>query len=87
MHWVHGAAVHTGIPIGSNTNGQNTLFPMASQLKSHYQSFLWLLYGGMHGKASHFYATVVQCYIDLVPSQVMFWQGGHLLSPFLQAKP
>ena len=43
------------------------------------QSFLWLLYGGMHGKASHFYATVVQCYIDLVSSEVIFWPGGHLL--------
>ena len=50
MHRVHGAAVHTGIPFGSSTSGQNTPFPMASQQKSCCQSFLWPVCGNMHGK-------------------------------------
>ena len=33
MYRVHGAAVHTGIPIGSSTTGQNTPFPIVSQPK------------------------------------------------------
>ena len=33
MYRVHGAAVHTGIPIGFSTTGQNTLFPIVSQPK------------------------------------------------------
>ena len=59
LHRVHGAVVHIGIPIGSSTSGQYTPSPTASQQKSCCQLFLQPLYGGMHGQASQFYATVI----------------------------